>query len=58
MLEKQEPPLPRGKDPASITAPADAPREVEAADAEIDALVYELCGLVEEEIAIAEGRHH
>jgi hypothetical protein len=33
-------------------------RQIEAADAEIDALVYELHGLTEEEIAIVEGRDH
>ena len=33
-------------------------RQTEAADEEIDALVYELYGLTEEEIAIAEGRDH
>jgi len=31
-------------------------RQVEAADVAIDALVYELYGLTEEEIAIVEGR--
>ena len=31
-------------------------RQIEATDAEIDALVYELYGLTEEEIAIVEGR--
>jgi hypothetical protein len=31
-------------------------RQIEATDEEIDALLYELYGLTEEEIAIAEGR--
>ena len=31
-------------------------RQIEAADEEIDALVYELCGLAEEKIAVVEGR--
>ena len=31
-------------------------RQIGATDQEIDALVYELCGLTEEEIAIVEGR--
>ena len=33
-------------------------RQIEAADEEIDALVYELYGLTGEEIAIVEGRDH
>ena len=33
-------------------------RRVEATHKEIDALVYELYGLTEEEIAIVEGRDH
>jgi hypothetical protein len=33
-------------------------RHVEATDQQIDALVYELYGLTEEEIAIVEGRDH
>jgi hypothetical protein len=33
-------------------------RQIEATDREIDALVYELYGLTEEEIAIVEGRDH
>ena len=32
------------------------PREIEATDQVIDALVYELYGLTDEEIAIVEGR--
>ena len=32
-------------------------RQIEAADAAIDALVYELYGLTAEEIAIVEGSH-
>jgi hypothetical protein len=31
-------------------------RQIEATDVEIDALVYELYGLTEEEIALVEGR--
>jgi len=31
-------------------------RQIEAADRQIDALVYELYGLTEEEIGIVEGR--
>jgi hypothetical protein len=31
-------------------------RQIDAADREIDALVYRLYGLTEEEIAIVEGR--
>ena len=31
-------------------------RQIEATDRQIDALVYELYGLTEEEIAIVEGR--
>jgi len=44
---------------ASATIPANKKlyqRQIEATDAEIDALVYELYGLTEEEIAIVEGR--
>lgn len=33
-------------------------RDIEATDQQIDALVYELYGLTEEEIAIVEGRDH
>ena len=33
-------------------------RQIEATDEEMDALVYELYGLTEEEIAIVEGRDH
>ena len=33
-------------------------RQIDATDQEIDALVYELYGLTEEEIAIVEGRDH
>jgi hypothetical protein len=43
---------------AAATAPADKKlyqRQIEATDAEIDALVYELYGLTEEEIAIMQG---
>ena len=45
----------------AATIPADKKlyqRQSEATDAEIDALVYELYGLTEEEIAIVEGRDH
>ncbi len=31
-------------------------RQIEATDRQIDALVYQLCGLSEEEIKIVEGR--
>ncbi|HEM61272.1 MAG TPA: restriction endonuclease subunit M, partial [Chloroflexi bacterium] len=44
---------------AAATIPADKKlyqRQIEATDEEIDALVYELYGLTEEEIAIVEGR--
>jgi len=34
----------------------DLARRIERLDAEIDALVYELYGLTEEEIAVVEGR--
>ena len=34
----------------------DLARQIERLDAQIDALVYELYGLTEEEIAIVEGR--
>ena len=43
---------------ARATVPADKElykRQIEATDAEIDALVYELYGLTEEEIAIVEA---
>jgi hypothetical protein len=43
----------------AATIPADRTpyqRQIEATDQEIDALVYELYGLTEEEIAIVEGR--
>ncbi len=46
---------------AAATVPADKKlyqRQIDATDAEIDALVYELYGLTEEEIAIVEGRDH
>ena len=33
-------------------------RPIEATDRQIDALVYELYGLTEEEIAVVEGRNH
>ena len=44
---------------AAATIPADKAlyqRQIEAADRQIDALVYELYGLTEEEIAVVEGR--
>jgi hypothetical protein len=44
---------------AAATIPADKKlyqRQIEATNAEIDALVYELYGLTEEEIGIVEGR--
>jgi len=46
---------------AAATIPADKKlyqRQIEATDAESDALVYELYGLTEEAIAIVEGRDH
>jgi hypothetical protein len=46
---------------AAATVPADKKlyqRQIGATDAEIDALVYELYGLTEEEIGIVEGREH
>jgi len=46
---------------AVATIPADKKlyqRQIEATDEEIDALVYELYGLTEKEIAIVEGRDH
>jgi hypothetical protein len=46
---------------AAATIPADKElyqRQIEATDRQIDALVYELYGLTEEEIAIMEGRNH
>jgi hypothetical protein len=45
---------------AAAAIPADKKlyqRQVEATDEEIDALVYELYGLTEEEIVIVEGAH-
>lgn len=45
---------------AAATIPADKvlyERQIEATDRQIDALVYELYGLTEEEIAIVEGHH-
>jgi len=45
----------------SASLPADKKlyqRQIEATDAGIDALVHELYGLTEEEIAIVEGRDH
>ena len=33
-------------------------RQIQATDRRIDALVYELYGLTEEEIAVVEGRNH
>jgi hypothetical protein len=44
---------------AAATIPADKQlyqRQIEATDRQIDALVYELYGLSEEEIAVVEGR--
>ena len=49
-LHKQ---LPQARTPHEQTA---LERQIEAADRQIDALVYELYGLTEEEIAIVEGR--
>jgi len=46
---------------AAATIPADKKlyqRQIEATDEEIDALVGELYGLTQEEIAIVEGRDH
>jgi len=45
--------LPKARTPHEQTA---LERQIEAADRQIDALVYELYGLTEEEIAIVEGR--
>ena len=45
----------------AATIPADKElyqRQIETTDRQIDALVYELYGLTEEEIAIVEGRDH
>jgi len=53
--------LPIARGLAAATIPADKrlyQRQIEATDAEIDALVYDLYGLTEEEIAIVEGRDH
>lgn len=36
----------------------DLARHIERLDAQIDALVYELYGLTEEEIGVVEGRDH
>lgn len=33
-------------------------RQIDAADRQIDQLVYELYGLTEEEIRVVEGAHH
>jgi len=47
------------KQQAAARMPADRElyaRQIEATDREIDALVYELYGLTEEEIAVVEGR--
>ena len=41
---------------ASAARKAELEQQIAATDAEIDALVYELYGLTEEEIAIVEGR--
>jgi hypothetical protein len=49
-LHKQRP---QARTPHEQTA---LERQIEAADRQIDALVYELYGLTEEEIAIVEGR--
>jgi hypothetical protein len=46
---------------AAATVPADKKlyqRQIDATDEEIDALVYELYGLTEEEIGIVEGRYY
>ena len=48
-LHKQ---LPEARTPHEQTA---IQRQIEATDRQIDALVYELCGLTEEEIRIVEG---
>ena len=50
LLHKQ---LPQARTPHEQTA---LERWIEAADRQIDGLVYELYGLTEEEIAIVEGR--
>ena len=53
---------PPQSDPVLRAAPRDAltqgPKAVPAADREIDALVYELYGLTEEEMAIVEALGH
>ena len=46
---------------AAATIPADKQlyqRQIEATDRQIDALVYELYGLTEEEIGVVEGQNH
>ena len=46
---------------AAATIPADKElyqRQIEATDRQIDALVYELYGLTEEEIGVVEGQNH
>jgi hypothetical protein len=46
---------------AAATIPADKDlyqRQIEATDRQIDALVYELYGLTEEEIGVVEGLDH
>ena len=56
---------PAGLEPAggstAATIPADKElyqRQIQATDRQIDALVYELYGLTEEEIEIVEGETH
>ena len=47
------------RDSAAAAIPADCTlyqRQIEATDRQIDALVYDLYGLSDEEIAIAEGQ--
>jgi phosphate uptake regulator len=43
-------------DAALLDVRHDLARQIEQLDAQIDALVYELYGLTEEEIAVVEGR--
>jgi len=51
-------PEPRRQGPLPAADLARACRTLEATDRQIDALVYELYGLTEEEIGIVDGRNH
>jgi len=60
-LEERRRPRSRGTAPRAVPPiiPGDKKlyrRQIEATDRQIDGLVYELYGLMEEEIAIVEGR--